>query len=305
MEKHLEATDLEELLEDNFPVAGKNTRAGKVALALLSATALLGLSVVAVTKVQKLRNVSGLFVTLEEDDVPKVTTCFQEGMYYANPVKLMGTERTVELSAELCQQRCQVVPDCAHFTFWPDGGCLLSGEESSEKAVPYKFSSTLVGPKFCPDAIQAANAKIDEAAAEVDTVEAGSSGLLPPAAPAVPVTVPSVTLPSATLKAESSESMEDKIDAAADDITQMLPGVNGTDCSAYPACVAVGMKGQCCPNTAKVSLGCCDGFPKAVAEVKIAVGSECANFPGCAKLNMTGGCCPTPEGIQLGCCSEI
>eukprot|EP00434_Breviolum_minutum_P030552 symbB.v1.2.027019.t2/scaffold2743.1/size71816/2 len=197
-------------------------------------------------------------------------------MYYANPVKLMGTERTVELSAELCQQRCQVVPDCAHFTFWPDGGCLLSGEESSEKAVPYKFSSTLVGPKFCPDAIQAANAKIDEAAAEVDTVEA-----------------------------ESSESMEDKIDAAADDITQMLPGVNGTDCSAYPACVAVGMKGQCCPNTAKVSLGCCDGFPKAVAEVKIAVGSECANFPGCAKLNMTGGCCPTPEGIQLGCCSEI
>ena len=45
-----------------------------------------------------------------QDAVPKVTTCFQEGMYYANPVKLLGTERTVELSAELCQQRCQVVP---------------------------------------------------------------------------------------------------------------------------------------------------------------------------------------------------
>ena len=28
-----------------------------------------------------------------------------------------------------------------------------------------------MGPKFCADAIQAANAKIDEAAAEVDTVE--------------------------------------------------------------------------------------------------------------------------------------
>jgi len=296
----LEATDLEELLEDDGVVAGKSsTRSGKVALALLSATALLGLSVVAVTKVQKLRNVSGLFVTLEEDAVPKVTTCFQEGMYYANPVKLLGTERTVELSAELCQQRCQVVPDCAHFTFWPDGGCLLSGEESSEKAVPYKFSSTLVGPKFCPDAIHAANAKIDEAAAEVDTVEAGSSGFLPPAAPAVPVTLP------ATLQAGSSKTVEEKIDAAADEITQMLPGVNGTGCSAYPACAAVGMTGQCCPNSAKVSLGCCDGFPKAVAEVKIAVGSECANFKGCAKLNMTGGCCPTPEGVQLGCCSEI
>ena len=32
-------------------------------------------------------------------------------------------------------------------------------------------------------------------------LEAGSSGLLPPAAPALPVTVPSVSLPSATLKA--------------------------------------------------------------------------------------------------------
>lgn len=35
-------------------------------------------------------------------------------------------------------------------------------------------------------------------------------------------------------------------------VLRMLPGVNGTACSAYPACVAVGMKGQCCPNTAKV-----------------------------------------------------
>ena len=35
---------------------------------------------------------------------------------------------------------------------------------------------------------------------------------------------------------------------------RMLPGVNGTGCSAYPACVAVGMTGQCCPNSAKVSI---------------------------------------------------
>ena len=65
-----------------------------------------------------------------QDDVPKVTTCFQEGMYYANPVKLMGTERTVELSAELCQQRCQVVPDCALVgRFWK----ILFGLLSSPK----------------------------------------------------------------------------------------------------------------------------------------------------------------------------
>ena len=46
----------------------------------------------------------------------------QVGMYYADPVKLDATERTVETSAELCQQRCQVVPECSHFTFWPDPG---------------------------------------------------------------------------------------------------------------------------------------------------------------------------------------
>ena len=40
--------------------------------------------------------------------------------------------RSVEFSAEACQTRCQVVPECSHFTFWPDGGCLLTGEESRE-----------------------------------------------------------------------------------------------------------------------------------------------------------------------------
>ena len=45
-------------------------------------------------------------------------------MYYADPVKLDASERTVEFSAELCQQRCQVVPECSHFTFWPDPGTI-------------------------------------------------------------------------------------------------------------------------------------------------------------------------------------
>ena len=45
-------------------------------------------------------------------------------MYYADPVKLDASERTVEFSAELCQQRCQGVPECSHFTFWPDPGTI-------------------------------------------------------------------------------------------------------------------------------------------------------------------------------------
>ena len=35
-----------------------------------------------------------------------------------------------------------------------DGGCLLTGEVSYVKAAPFKFSSTVTGPKFCPGAVQ-------------------------------------------------------------------------------------------------------------------------------------------------------
>lgn len=92
--------------------------------------------------------------------------CFEPGMYYAEPTKLEGTARTVEMSAEACQQRCQVVEDCAHFTFWPDGGCLLTPEISYPKATPVKFSATVSGPKFCgaADAADVADAA-DESSA--------------------------------------------------------------------------------------------------------------------------------------------
>lgn len=109
-----------------------------------------------------------------------------------------------------------------------------------------------------------------------------------------------------TLAPAKLEATEADIHEAAVAITQMLPGVNGTSCSAYPACVTAGIKeGECCPNAEKVSLGCCDGFPKVVPQVQILLGSECEKFPACAKLNMTGGCCPTPDGVKLGCCLEI
>jgi hypothetical protein len=58
------------------------------------------------------------------------TPILKVGMYYADPVKLDASERTVEFSAELCQQRCQVVPDCSHFTFWPDPGTIIFAPQS-------------------------------------------------------------------------------------------------------------------------------------------------------------------------------
>eukprot|EP00435_Cladocopium_sp_Y103_P021501 s1164_g5.t1 len=245
-------SDLEELLED-FPAERlESPRRFAILKALAVGVVVLAALGFLTVRVGGLQKASRKFLALEETEE---TPCFQ------------------------------VVPECSHFTFWPDGGCLLTGEGSAIKAAPFKFSGTKVGPKFCQEAIDAANAAIDAAAAQVDGEEAAG---LP-------------TLAPATLEATESDIHE-----AAMAITQMLPGINGTSCSAYPACVAAGIKeGECCPNAEKVSLGCCDGFPKVVPQVQILLGSECEKFPACAKLNMTGGCCPTPDGVKLGCCLEI
>ena len=36
--------------------------------------------------------------------------------------------------------------------------------------------------------------------------------------------------------------------AAPEAVAPLLPGINGTRCERYPACVAVGIQGHCCPN---------------------------------------------------------
>ncbi|CAL1140309.1 unnamed protein product [Cladocopium goreaui] len=277
----MESSDLEQLLDAPAP---SPRRSGAWLLGLG-----VSLAVVAVLSVKQGRlGKLGHFVGLQEVE----ESCFEVGMYYANPVKLDATERTVETSAELCQQRCQVMPDCSHFTFWPDGGCLLTGEVSYVKAAPFKFSSTVTGPKFCPGAVQDAKDAISAADAEKDGDVSG---------------LQESVVNSGIQQAQSSwGAMDSAKENVANVATEVLAGVNGTSCSLYPACVDVGIKeGNCCPNDDKVSLGCCNGFPKVVEEVKIAAGSECEKFPACAKMNITGGCCPTPDGIQLGCCSEI
>lgn len=83
-------------------------------------------------------------------------------------------------------------------------------------------------------------------------------------------------------------------------------GVNGTSCSAYPACVAVKIDtGDCCPNADGVSLGCCNGFPEVQEVVEVAAGTECSAFAGCVRLGLeTGACCPTASGARLGCCDD-
>ena len=276
-------SELEELLETERP-----QRKWSVSSRALVVVGIVGLAALAFFPFsgKGLRSKSGAFlafdeVDAEDDDVDdgdeEVTTCFAQGMYYAEPVKLPGTERTVEMSAELCQQRCQVVDGCMHFTFWPDGGCLLTGDESYVKAAPYKYSETMSGPKFCQDAIDAAKEAISTAGSAASSgiqqaSDSASSGLQQAAD----------TVTSGIQQAQSAwGSAADATESVAKEVVPPAPGINGTSCSKYPACVAVGISdGDCCPNADAVKLGCCEGFPKAVEEVKIAAGSECSKCLG-------------------------
>lgn len=294
-------SDLEELLEQSDSEAERSSASGRriwrVAV-LLGGLALVAAAVWSVGR-SKVRSGSRGVVALEE------ISCFESGMFYADPIKMDGTERTVEFTADACQQRCQVVEDCAHFTFWPDGGCLLTGDISYPKAAPAKYAATLSGPKFCgagddddgEDDVVTPEADSSGSSGSSGLVTPGSSGLVAPEPAALPTLPPAV--PAASTWGAADAESKPAIAAVA--------GVNGTTCSLYPACVAAGIKeGDCCPNADQVSLGCCNGFPKQVEEVKIMEGTECSLFPACVALNITAGaCCPTADGVQLGCCASI
>lgn len=82
-------------------------------------------------------------------------------------------------------------------------------------------------------------------------------------------------------------------------------------CSAAPECAKLKLAGNCCPNDAGISLGCCPGGATAVPSPAVASVPKdskrlCQNNPACQELNLKGMCCPNPAGSSLGCCdSEI
>mmetsp|Transcript_38826 Transcript_38826/g.119874 ORF Transcript_38826/g.119874 Transcript_38826/m.119874 type:complete len:835 (-) Transcript_38826:98-2602(-) len=55
--------------------------------------------------------------------------CFSVGYLYS-PKNMVDQGRTREISAEACQARCNTTHGCAHFAFWPDGGCHLQDNKS-------------------------------------------------------------------------------------------------------------------------------------------------------------------------------
>jgi len=51
-------------------------------------------------------------------------SCFTVQQRY-DPLDMKDQSRSVEPNAAACQLRCRKTPRCAHFSFWPDGGCHL------------------------------------------------------------------------------------------------------------------------------------------------------------------------------------
>jgi len=55
--------------------------------------------------------------------------CFEHDVYYReanHAISMHGAHRTVQHSADACQSACANHKGCAHFSYWKDGGCLLT-----------------------------------------------------------------------------------------------------------------------------------------------------------------------------------
>ena len=70
--------------------------------------------------------------------------CFTSGVYWREKnraITMPGTHRTKKSSPEKCQALCAKTTGCGHFSFWSDGGCLLT----SSSAYAVKHSGVLSG----------------------------------------------------------------------------------------------------------------------------------------------------------------
>merc|ERR1719424_290494 len=76
---------------------------------------------------------SSLFGKKKEWDVE---ACWVKGKrympMYMKDSKGKKVRRSEETDPHACAARCKKVPGCAHFAFWPDGGCLLSDENATQ-----------------------------------------------------------------------------------------------------------------------------------------------------------------------------
>eukprot|EP00931_Biecheleriopsis_adriatica_P015448 TRINITY_DN117_c0_g1_i7.p1 TRINITY_DN117_c0_g1~~TRINITY_DN117_c0_g1_i7.p1 ORF type:complete len:698 (+),score=162.31 TRINITY_DN117_c0_g1_i7:227-2095(+) len=71
--------------------------------------------------------------------------CFVTGAYYYPN----WHRKTHVSSASDCQTRCSSVSDCAHFSYWPDGGCHLQPSSAIEHKAHGRYHGVISGPKEC------------------------------------------------------------------------------------------------------------------------------------------------------------
>eukprot|EP00931_Biecheleriopsis_adriatica_P060389 TRINITY_DN3626_c0_g1_i1.p1 TRINITY_DN3626_c0_g1~~TRINITY_DN3626_c0_g1_i1.p1 ORF type:complete len:2436 (-),score=328.82 TRINITY_DN3626_c0_g1_i1:104-7411(-) len=73
------------------------------------------------------------------------SNCFQANSKFS-PINMPRQGRTVTSSAADCQQRCSSVSGCAHFSWWPDGGCHIQNFDALRKS----NNRVTAGPPSCP-----------------------------------------------------------------------------------------------------------------------------------------------------------
>lgn len=79
--------------------------------------------------------------------------CYQNKTYYTEvngKHAMMFGQRSQEISPYACQFRCTVTPGCSHFSFWSDGGCLLTSFTAySQLYLGFDNVGVMSGPRSC------------------------------------------------------------------------------------------------------------------------------------------------------------
>ena len=99
--------------------------------------------------------VSEVSEVLEMFDLSGMATpkCWKNKTFYvesSGKFSMASTAKSQVLSAAACQQLCLSTKGCEHFSFWLDGGCLLTSFGATPK--PYKGpldNGVISGPKEC------------------------------------------------------------------------------------------------------------------------------------------------------------
>lgn len=87
---------------------------------------------------------------LSAADFPWRAPCFLEGGFF-EPLNMPGHGRTEARTALQCQLRCARTPACAHFSWWPDGGCHLQEYRASLRRTGPGRGTPVAGPGDCRD----------------------------------------------------------------------------------------------------------------------------------------------------------